>query len=81
MKLEVAITKRILDLSDKKGLSINKLATRAGLDSSTIRSIFDGKSKNPGTRTLLDICQALDMTLYEFFDDPMFKTKDLEGTY
>ena len=81
MKLEVAITKRIYDLCEKRELSINKLAKLAGLDSSTIRSIFDGKSKNPGTRTILDICQALDMTLNDFFDDPMFKTKDLEGTY
>ena len=81
MKLEVAITKRIYDLAEERGLAINKLATMAGLDESTIRSIFNGKSKNPGTRTILDICQALDMTLYDFFDDPMFKTADLDGTY
>ena len=39
------------------------------------------KSKNPGTRTLLDLCQALEISLYDFFDDDLFKDKNLEGTY
>ena len=81
MKLEQAITKRILDLCKQRGMAPNKLASIAGLPSSTIRCIFYGRSKNPGTRTLLDICQALEITLYDFFDDPLFKTTDLEGSY
>lgn len=81
MKLEQAITKRICDLCKEKGITPNKLSTMAGLPSATIRCIFYGKSKNPGTRTLLDICQALDITLYDFFNDPMFQTEDIEGSY
>jgi DNA-binding Xre family transcriptional regulator len=81
MKLEEAITKRIYDLCDEKGISPNKLATMAGMPSSTIRCIFYGRSKNPGTRTLLDICQALEITLFDFFNDPMFKDIELEGSY
>lgn len=80
MKLEKAITKRIYDLCDKNNITPNKLATLSGLPAGTIKSIFYGKSKNPGTRTLLDICQALNMSLYDFFDDPIFKDKDLEVT-
>jgi len=81
MKLEEAITIRIYDLCAVKKISPNKLATMAGMPSATIRCIFYGRSKNPGTRTLLDICQALDISLFDFFDDPVFKSKDLEGTY
>ena len=81
MKLEEAITKRIYDLCEQRKISPNKLANMAGLPSATLRCIFYGRSKNPGTRTLLDICQALDITLYDFFDDPVFKTADLEGSY
>ncbi len=81
MKLEVAITKRIMDLCKERGIAPNKLASMAGLPSSTIRCIFYGRSKNPGTRTLLDICQALNITLYEFFDDEIFKRNDIEGSY
>ncbi len=81
MKLEEAITKRIYDLCAQRQISPNKLASMAGLPSATLRCIFYGRSKNPGTRTLLDICQALDITLYDFFDDPLFKTPELEGSY
>ena len=81
MKLEEAITKRIINLCNDRNIAINKLSNMAGLPSATIRCIFYGKSKNPGTRTLLDICQALDITLYDFFNDSLFKDKDIEGNY
>lgn len=81
MKLEEAITKRILNLCEERGLSPNKLASLAGLPSSTIRCIFYGRSKNPGARTLLDICQAIGITLFDFFNDDLFKDNELEGSY
>ncbi len=81
MKLEEAITIRIRNLCEEKGITPNKLATIAGLPSSTIRCIFYGRSKNPGTRTILDICQALEITLFDFFNDSLFKSLDLEGSY
>ena len=81
MKLEEAITKRIYDLCEERKISPNKLASMAELPSATLRCIFYGRSKNHGTRTLLDICQALEITLYDFFNDPLFQTHELEGSY
>ena len=81
MKLEEAITKRIYDLCNERGIVPNKLATMAGLPSATIRCIFYGRSKNPGTRTILDICEALDITIFDFFNDDVFKNNDIEGSY
>ena len=81
MKLEQAITNRILKLCEERDISPNKLSTMAGLPSSTIRCIFYGRSKNPGVRTLLDICQALNITLYDFFNDDIFRDEELEGSY
>ena len=81
MKLEEAITKRIYALCDQNGISPNKLATLSGMPAGSLKSIFYGKSKNPGTRTILDLCQALNITLYDFFNDDLFKDKDLEGNY
>ena len=72
MKLEEAITKRIYALCEQNSISPNKLATLSGLPSGSIKSIFYGKSKNPGTRTILDMCQALNITLYNFFNDDLF---------
>ena len=81
MKLEEAITKRIYALCDERGITPNKLANMAGMPAGSLKSIFYGKSKNPGTRTILDICQALEISLFDFFNDDLFKDKDLDGTY
>lgn len=81
MKLECAITQRILNLCKERNITINKLATLSGLQAGTIRTILYGKSKNVGTRTILDICEALDMTIYDFFNDEIFKSRDIEGSY
>lgn len=81
MKLEEAITKRIYTLCNERDITPNKLASLSGMPAGSLKSIFYGKSKNPGTRTLLDICQALEISLFDFFNDDLFKNKDLEGTY
>ncbi len=81
MKLEEAITKRIYALCDERGITPNKLASLAGMPAGSLKSIFYGKSKNPGTRTILDLCQALDISIFDFFNDELFKDKDIEGTY
>ena len=81
MKVEQAITQRILNLCKERKISPNKLSSMAGIPSATIRCIFYGRSKNPGVRTLLDICQALEITLYDFFNDDLFKSDEIEGTY
>lgn len=81
MKLDEAITKRIFDLCDKNNITPNKLATIAGMPSGSLKSIFYGKSKNTGTRTILELCQALNISLFDFFNDEIFKNQDLEGRY
>ncbi len=81
MLLDRAITERIYDLCKERNITPNKLANMAGMPAGSLKSIFYGKSKNVGTRTLLEICQALDISLYDFFNDEKFKDLDLEGRY
>ncbi len=81
MKLEEAITKRIYALCEKHGISPNKLASLSGMPAGSLKSIFYEKNKNPGTRTILDLCEAIDITLFDFFNDDLFKNKNLEGNY
>lgn len=78
MKTTEAITKRILNLCDQKGITPNKLGTISGIEPSTITSIFYGKSKKPGIITIKSICDGLDISLYDFFDDEMFKNIQLD---
>ena len=78
MKLYQAITIRIKNLCKERNIKPNKLANMAGMPPGSLKSIFYGKSKNTGTRTILDLCRALEITLFDFYDDELFKTTDFE---
>lgn len=58
--------KRIRELRAQKGISGAELARRVGLDSSQISKIENGASK-PSLDALERICDALGLTLSEFF--------------
>lgn len=61
---------RIRQLCKDRKITINKLATLAGLKQSTIDNIIRGKSKNPKVKTLHRIANVFGMTLSEFLDFP-----------
>ncbi len=61
---------RIRQLCKNHNITINKLATLAGLKQSTIDNILRGTSKNPKIRTLHRIANVFGMTLSEFLDFP-----------
>lgn len=78
MKIAEAIAKRILELCSKKDISINKLALMSGITQSTLQSVICGKSKNPKMLTIVRICDSLNISLKDFFDDKLFKNIDME---
>lgn len=67
------VAQRIRNLCAEKNITPNKLGTLSGIDPSTITSIFYGKSKNPGVSTLSKICEGINITLFDFFNDKIFK--------
>jgi len=74
MLLNEAIRKRINYFLHKKGLSsLWELYKNCGVPKSTINALLGTeKNKLPRLPTLLHICEGLDTTLREFFDDPIF---------
>jgi transcriptional regulator with XRE-family HTH domain len=62
------IAGRVKFFREKKGITINKLANIAGVSQSFLREIELSKKK-PTVDTLSEICNALGITLKEFFDD------------
>lgn len=78
MKTSEAIGKRILDLCKERDITPNKLGTIAGVEPSTITSIFYGKSKNPGIVTIKSLCDGLEITLFDFFNADLFKSNNLD---
>lgn len=53
---------------NEKGYSENKLALKSGLTQSTINSMFR-KNSLPSLPTLIKLCDALDITMSQFFQD------------
>lgn len=78
MKIAQAISQRIIDLCNINNISINKLAIMSGQTQSTVQSIINGKSKNPKILTIVRICDCLNITLEQFFNDTLFKDIDTE---
>ena len=59
---------RIKQLREMKGYSINKLANKAGVSQSYLRDIELG-SKNPTVAFISLLCEQLEITLRDFFND------------
>ena len=59
---------RIRSLCQKRGISINRLATMSDVKQSTLDNIIRGITKNPRVKTLHKVAIAFNMTLSEFLD-------------
>lgn len=59
---------RITRLRTAKHYTVNKLATLAGISQSYLRDVELG-NKNPTVEVLSYVCDALGISLSEFFDD------------
>ena len=60
-------------------MSVNALANQCGIAPSTIYSMLNTKSKNPGVVSIQKICDGLEISVREFFDDPLFDRKSDES--
>lgn len=78
MNAKQAVAARIVELCKERGIVVNALANSAGISPSTIYSILNTKSLNPGIVTLKQICDGMDITLREFFDSPIFDSLEQE---
>lgn len=75
-------TRRRIDLlCNERSLSINKLAAISGIPQSTLSDFIHGSTKNMRIDTIEKTCRALEISLKDFFDDPIFdENKDTEKT-
>jgi len=73
-----AVAERILILCKKHNITPNKLSIISGITQSTINNIINTGSNNPTVSTVKKICDGLEMSLSEFFDDPVFLNLEQE---
>lgn len=76
MNTKQAVAKRIIELCDERHIAINALANISGVSPSTIYSMLNEKSQNPGIVSVKKLCDGLEISVREFFNSPLFE--DLE---
>ena len=76
--MEIGIGNRIAQLRKARGLTVNRLANKAGISQSYLREIELGHYDNPSIDVLDAICGALDISLQDFFCEN--KTSTLEDS-
>jgi len=78
MNAAKCVANRIIELCYQRNMAINALARSAAVPPSTLKSIINGNSKNPGIVTIKMLCDGLDISLTEFFDTEEFRTLEQE---
>ena len=78
MNTQQAIAKRIRELCKEKGFTPNGIAIFSAVPQSTVKSILNGESQNPGAVTLKKLCDGFGITLGEFFSTKEFSELEQE---
>ena len=78
MKIKEAVAQRIINLCEERNIAINALGNLSGINPSTIYSMLNEKSNNPGIVTIHQVCDGLEISLREFFDSPIFDELEQE---
>ncbi len=78
MRTKEAVAQRILELCRERNIAVNALANISGVSPSTIYSMLNKKSQNPGVVSIKKLCDGLGITVREFFDSPLFDETEQE---
>lgn len=70
--------KRIRELCEERGITPNGLSYISGVSQSTIKSILNGESVNPGIATIKKLCDGFEITIGEFFNTDEFNSLEQE---
>ena len=69
MTTKEAVAQRIIDLCAERNIAVAP---------STIYSMLNTKSQNPGVVSIKKICDGLEITVRQFFDSPLFDDTEQE---
>ena len=78
MTTKEAIANRIIELCRERNMAINALANESGVSPSTVYSMLNEKSQNPGVVSLQKLCDGWQITLRQFFDSSLFDNIEQE---
>ena len=70
------MAKRILELCEERGITVNRLCTISGVTQSTVNNIISGRNQTVTLSTVKKLCDGLEITIQDFFPSDLFR--DLE---
>ena len=79
MKLNQAVSQRLTELMQERGMSNYALFIKSGVHKSSIGNVVNCAYDSVKLRLLHELCQGLGITLTEFFDSPLFNEENLES--
>ena len=78
MNLNRAFALRLSALLAEKGISKYKLEKETGISHSALRYIFNEVNSDVKFSTICKVCNALNVSLKDFFDDDLFILENLD---
>lgn len=78
MLIKDAIVIRLKNLCKERNICFNELATLSGVTPSTVYSLMSENRRDLSVITLKKLCDGLDITITDFFNDLIFKTLEQE---
>lgn len=78
MTIGEAVKRRILELCEMNGLSINRLCTISGVTQSTVNNIVSGRNNSATVSTIKKLCDGLGITIQDFFSAEQFQNLEQE---
>ena len=79
MNTRLCVANRILQLCQERNMSLNGLEHLSAVPPSTLKSILNGDSKNPGIVTIKLLCDGWGISLADFFDADSFHSTEPEN--
>lgn len=76
MQIKDAVVLRLDEICQERRIKYNELATLSGVTPSTVYSLMDKRRRDLSVVTLKKLCDGLEISFVEFFDNNIFR--DLE---
>lgn len=78
MQLNEAVSKRLVELLERNGMTQYQLYVKSGVPKSTIGNLINCTYPSMKLRVIHELCQGFGIDLSDFFNSPLFYETNLE---
>lgn len=78
MKISEAVAIRLGRILNERNMTQYRLEKEIAMPHNTMKTLMGKRNKSVNLRTIMQIAKGLNMTVSEFFNDPIFEDENLE---